>query len=95
MSDCQVHKSHRPEPLGQVVHHIQPRAMGGPDVDANRVTVCPTGHLNIHRLLDDLLHGAPMRAGGSRKERALAVQGYDAWTAAGKPGHPVYEAGHP
>lgn len=91
MTECQVHKTHVPKPLGVVVHHIQPRAMLGPDADSNRVTICDSGHRNIHRLLDDLLHGGPMRRGGTRTERKLAQQGYDAWVAAGKPGHPVYE----
>lgn len=92
---CQVHRSHSPRPLGLVVHHVQPRAMGGPDEPANRVTVCDTGHRNIHRLLDDLLHGGPMRRGGTPAERALAQRGYAEWIAAGKPGHPVYELEHP
>lgn len=87
---CQVHAYHWPRPLRTVVHHIQPLAMGGQDVPANRVPVCDTGHYNVHRLLDVLLHGATP-TGGTRKERALARQGYDAWIAAGKPGTPVFE----
>lgn len=90
---CQVHGSHRPVPLRTVVHHIQPQGMGGADVPANRVEVCDTGHFNIHRCLDDLLHGVPMRA-AARSEHRLARQGYDAWVAAGKPGHPVYQLDH-
>lgn len=92
---CQVHGSHYPTPLRVVVHHLQPQAMGGLTTPENTVTVCDTGHFNVHRLLDDLLHGVPMRKGGTRQERQLAQQGYDAWVAAGKPGHPVYEVGHP
>lgn len=90
MNACQVHGYHWPPPLRVVVHHIQPLAMNGPDTPANRVTVCDTGHYDIHRCLDDLLHGQPSTR-GTRKERALARQGYDAWVAAGKPGKPVYE----
>ena len=87
---CQAHSYHWPPPLRTVVHHITPLAMGGQDVPANRVEVCDSGHYNTHRCLDDLLHGvAPSR--GTRKERALARQGYDAWVAAGKPGRPVFE----
>lgn len=97
MIPCAVHRTHSPEPLGVVVHHIQPRAMGGPDVETNRVTVCPTGHLNIHRLLDDLLasDGKRMRRGGTHAERDLARAGWAAWVKAGKPGHPVYEVEAP
>lgn len=97
MTDCAVHRTHTPKPLGVVVHHVQPKAMGGPDVEANRVTVCPTGHLNIHRLLDDLLasDGKTMRRGGTRLERSLARRGYDEWIAAGKPGRPVFEVEAP
>lgn len=87
---CDVHGYHYPKPLRVVVHHVQPLAMGGLDVDTNKVNVCDTGHYNIHRCLDDLLHGVAMQA-GTRKERDLAQQGYDEWVAAGKPGKPVYE----
>lgn len=96
MSDgCDVHGIHRPKPLGVVVHHIWPRGMAGPDEPANRITVCDTGHRNVHRLLDDLLLGKAMRRGGTQRERDLAQQGFDTWTAAGKPGHPVYEIKEP
>jgi len=89
---CTVHNSHYPTPLRTVTHHIQPLAMGGHDVPANRVQACDTGHYNIHRLLGDLIEHGKMRVGGARKERALAQQGFDAWIAAGKPGNPVFEA---
>lgn len=91
---CTVHRTHTPRPLRTVWHHVQPLAMGGPDVTANKVETCDTGHYNIHRLLGDLIHAGVMRKGGSRTERALAQRGYDAWTAAGKPGQPVFEL-HP
>jgi len=94
MSACQVHAYHWPKPLRTVVHHLQPLAMDGPDVASNRVTVCDTGHFNIHRCLDDLLKTEPF-SGGTRKERDFAKQGFDAWVAAGKPGHPVYEIEEP
>lgn len=92
---CDMHGYHRPKPLRIEIHHIQPLGMAGPNVAANKVSICPSGHFNVHRLLDDLLHGLPMRRGGTRRERALARQGYDAWVAAGKPGHPVYQLEHP
>lgn len=87
---CQVHGYHWPPAPYTVTHHVWPKGMGGPDINSNKVVVCPTGHLNIHRCLDDLLHGLPMRR-GTRKERAYAQQGYDSWVAAGKPGKPVFE----
>jgi hypothetical protein len=90
VTSCEVHGYHWPPVLGTVVHHIWPRGMLGPDVPENRVEVCSTGHLSIHRCLDDLLHGLPLSR-GTRRERQLAQQGFDAWVAAGKPGRPVYE----
>lgn len=91
---CQVHKRHLPRPLRTIGHHIQPLAMGGPDVASNKVETCDSGHYNIHRLLGDLLRDGAMRRTGTRTERVLAQQGYTAWLKAGKPGHPVYEL-HP
>lgn len=37
------------------VHHIHPRALGGPDAAANRVRICARCHNDIHELLDRLL----------------------------------------
>jgi anaerobic selenocysteine-containing dehydrogenase len=92
MRTCQVHGTHRPTPMRVVDHHVQPQAMGGPDAPANRVQVCDTGHYNIHRLLDDLILGGPMRRGGTAEERRLAKEGYDKWVRAGKPGKAVFQA---
>lgn len=94
MSTCEVHTRHSPRSLRIEVHHIQPRGMGGPDIASNRVSVCPTGHFNIHHVLDLLLAGKPVNV-GTPKERALAKQGYDAWVAAGQPGQPVYQLPEP
>jgi hypothetical protein len=90
---CNVHNYHRPTPLRLVDHHIQPLGMGGKDVWSNRVTVCDTGHYNIHRLLGDLIKsdGESMRPGGSHMERQLARQGWTMWHNAGRPGKPVFE----
>lgn len=86
---CVLHGYHWPSPLVLVVHHVQPLGMGGPNTPANRRKVCDTGHRNVHKILAWLVFG---RAGsdplGTRKERALAQEGYDAWVAAGKPGNP-------
>ncbi len=48
---CAIHADHRPEPYDVEVHHVWPLGMGGPDVKANVVPVCPTGHTNVHALL--------------------------------------------
>ena len=86
--DCALHKDHgSAKPLRMVVHHIQPLGMGGPDIKENKIVICNTGHLNVHWLLASLVYGFSVD-GGSRTERKLAKQGYDAWVQAGKPGNP-------
>jgi hypothetical protein len=92
---CDVHNTHEPRPLRIVSHHIWPLGMAGPDVPTNRVQTCDAGHMNTHRLLDDLLRDGKMRRGGSKQERILAQRGFDRWVAAGKPGHPVFESHNP
>lgn len=84
---CWLHREHRPTPLTLVVHHGWPRGMGGPDAGPNRYLVCDTGHRSVHVLLAGLVYGKPV-AGGTRRERLLARIGFDAWTAAGRPGNP-------
>jgi hypothetical protein len=88
---CQLHRKHIPTPLRTVGHHIQPLAMGGADIDHNKVETCDNGHYNVHRLLGDLIRDGRMRLGGTRSERKTALAGYQAWCAAGKPGQPVFE----
>jgi hypothetical protein len=83
---CQVHGDHRPIPLELHRHHVWPQAMGGPDVEANKVTVCPTGHANIHVAMRHLIDELPPP--GSRAEVRLARTGFEQWLAAGKPGRP-------
>jgi hypothetical protein len=84
---CEVHGSHRPEPITLHHHHIQPLGMGGPDVAANRVLICPTGHYNVHAVMAALVFNKPLPR-ASRTERQLALAGYRSWVAAGKPGNP-------
>jgi len=88
---CTVHKTHSPRQFLVEDHHIWPLGMLGPDTDANKVAICVGGHYNVHTLLADLIRHGVMRRGGTKTERALAQRGYDEWTAAGKPGTPVYE----
>lgn len=84
---CSVHRSHgSAKPLELDSHHVWPLAMGGPDVVANRVWLCPNGHRNVHHLLRLLVEGKPLIK-YHVKERAVAQSGYDQWVAAGKPTH--------
>lgn len=83
---CETHAYHWPPVLETEVHHVQPLAMGGPDVAQNRVKVCPSGHSNIHKVLHALALGKTPVPKATRKERALAVRGLLAWQAAGRPG---------
>lgn len=75
---CVVHGVHRPTPARTVKHHIWPQEFGGPTIESNLVWVCDTGHYNIHTLLDALLSGKTIEFKGTRLERKLAKQGYDA-----------------
>jgi len=73
---CDVHGSHRPGLTVTDLHHVWPRGDGGPDIPANRVWVCPTGHRNIHEALEKLRVGkVPPKV--TRKELALARLGWD------------------
>ena len=89
---CQVHVDHRPIPLLLEIHHILPLAMGGKDERDNKVTVCPTGHYNIHRLMHELLDDPSAHLHGALKEQKLAVRGMYLWNAAGRPGKFAYTA---
>lgn len=48
---CQVHNKHIPSSHVNEHHHTWPRGEGGPDIPANVVVVCATGHNNIHQLI--------------------------------------------
>ena len=81
MNTCQVHKYHSPHISMPDVHHIWPKSEGGPDIEANRITVCPTGHRNIHELLS-LFHkndgkvSWPIMSHYGSAERFYAQYGY-------------------
>lgn len=49
VSSCAVHKHRSYVPLD--VHHVWPLGMGGPDVESNKIHVCPTGHREIHEFM--------------------------------------------
>lgn len=46
---CLVHKHDEWVPLND--HHIWPVGMGGPNIAANKITVCTNGHYMIHEFL--------------------------------------------
>ena len=56
---CYLGGVHRPAPLRGAVHHRFPQGAGGPDVPANRFTVCETHHANQHVIMWELAHGRP------------------------------------
>lgn len=93
---CQVHRVHKPSIYRGLrhtvdLHHVQPMSYGGEDEPGNRVYVCPTGHVAIHELLREHMRrdgeAVPwsVRKWYGREERALALEGYRRWVAAGRP----------
>lgn len=85
---CELHRYHYPPVVETVVHHVQPRSAGGPDVATNRVKTCDNGHRSIHAYLRALARGRPLPR-VTRSERKTAVRGYLMWTEAGRPGRIV------
>lgn len=88
MRACELHASHRPKPLAIVKHHIQPLGMGGPDEASNWLFCCDTGRRNIHTLMGPLANHGAEPITGTASERAAAIDGYNRWVAAGRPGNP-------
>jgi len=84
--DCALHKDHgSARPITGVVHHVQPRGAGGPDVESNRVHICPTGHYNVHAVMWEMVNDRPAPH-CAKTELAMARRGIAAWEAAGRPG---------
>lgn len=78
---CEIHKTHVPKSHVNHVHHIWPLGDGGPNVAENRIVVCPTGHMNIHSLLDEYrrCQGTPARfvlSHYATREREMAALGW-------------------
>jgi hypothetical protein len=68
-------------------HHVWPLGMGGPDIVANRIGVCATIHMNIHKIIRDVIDNKDI--GKYRtSEVYYAKEGVMQWLAAGKPGKP-------
>jgi len=74
---CALHRYHSPIPVSHDLHHVIPRSMGGPDTAANIVSVCPTGHRNVHVCITRMLRDESVTVFGETTRdlarRALAV----------------------
>jgi 5-methylcytosine-specific restriction endonuclease McrA len=78
-ASCQVHAQHVPRSHINHVHHVWPLADGGPNTEANRAVICPTGHYNVHSLIDVYRKRAPTPGEllrYTRHEKALAWLGW-------------------
>lgn len=58
MKTCAYHPAHRPHPHQIDTHHIVPTSWQGPDVAANRISLCVQCHHNVHSLLDEHIRHA-------------------------------------
>ncbi len=67
---CTIHAFHRPTPVVCHRHHVWPLGMGGPDILDNIVVICPTGHANVHVLLDDMKRNGGQTAYAFRRKFA-------------------------
>lgn len=79
---CWCHTHRDDVPLE--VHHIWPLGSGGPDIKANRVTVCSNAHSATHDLLAKMLKAGTsslpwyVRIRYGSKVRRLAAAGFAA-----------------
>lgn len=78
---CTVHAIHAPRVNDVEIHHIHPLSHGGPDIPSNKISLCGTGHNNVHALLRQWLKmgGEPpwtVRQQFHPAERDLARLGY-------------------
>ncbi len=78
---CEIHTRHIPESRVNHRHHIWPQGQGGPNIEDNIAVVCPTGHYNIHDLLNhyiSMMGKVPyeIKRRYSLRERELAELGY-------------------
>lgn len=79
---CRCVARHNPRPQNHAVHHILPQSWGGKSVTANLVKLCPTGHENVHTLLNLYVHAGdvPSRlvlSGFNPHTRMLAKAAWD------------------
>ncbi|HXF73370.1 MAG TPA: HNH endonuclease [Actinomycetota bacterium] len=79
---CEIHAYHSPHVSDTDLHHVVPLAWGGADELANEVSICPTGHRNVHELLREyaVFGGEPpweVRRTFSVAERELARRAWE------------------
>jgi hypothetical protein len=79
--DCWCHRHRDDVPLE--VHHVWPLGNGGPDIKANRVSVCSNAHSATHDLLSRMVKSGgrvpwTVRIRYGRRVRQLAATGYAA-----------------
>jgi hypothetical protein len=88
---CWLHKSHSPIPHLLDAHHITPKSWyvaAGRAIDTRTLTICPTGHSNVHTFIDLLVAHAgtvpwTLAKHIGLEERVLATLGYARGVAAG------------
>jgi len=80
---CQISKTHRPEPLRFVWHHVMPHEAGGPTTPENLAQLCDSCHYSTHRLLWHLAKGLDLGPVPRQAQLRLARRGYAACQRAG------------
>lgn len=76
---CLCVKRHSPMANHNVLHHIWPLGMGGPDTKSNLIPLCPTTHSEVHFILASFVKAnkeLPRRTGQGEYAYKLAVQGW-------------------
>lgn len=55
---CACVADHSPAAYVPVRHHVVPESWDGPTIASNLVTICPSTHTAVHRLIDEYVrHG--------------------------------------
>lgn len=75
---CLCVNEHRPMIHRTHIHHIHPLSFGGPDIDSNKIALCPTIHGEVHLILEDWCRQKKCAAytGGSHYAFKLALLGW-------------------
>ncbi len=77
---CKCVAEHQPEPPYFDQHHIDPLSRGGPDVPANKTTVCPSTHVWIHKFIETFEKAGrivPYQSRWPRHAYTVAVDGWE------------------
>lgn len=83
MTACRCVSDHRPPVLQDVVHHILPKGMGGPDTPDNLITLCDNTHRNVHEILREFVRAGkilPRVTGQPWYSYNVAVDGFKRWS---------------